>query len=197
MLTQRKKTKNLFFNHLIILDIEGFRCGKKPLIIKELSVCSAISINTIIFCHQFNSINYQKKRKKLTIGYLNLYAGFVGTKMNTLTHTCIKILTAFVSGTQTPIFFAKGTQKSVSLAEYLKLPITMTNMEDIDCPKIEQLLGQEKHICKRHSHLLPSHQLLKHCTRRKSQVFFNWLQNELSNDANNLITKINGLRFND
>ena len=38
----------------------------------------------------------------------------------------------------------------------------MTNLEVIGCPKIEQLLGQEKHICKRHSHLLPSHQLLKH-----------------------------------
>ena len=45
-------------------------------------------------------------------------------------------------------------------------------------------MGQEKHICKRHSHLLPSHQLLKHCTRRNSKVFFDWLQNELSNDAN-------------
>ena len=66
-------------------------------------------------------------------------------------------------------FFGKGTQKSVSLAEYLKLPVT--NLEDIGCPKIQQLLGQEKHICKRHSHLLPSHQLLKHCTRRKSKVF--------------------------
>ena len=64
-------------------------------------------------------------------------------------------------------------------------------------PKIEQLLGQEKHICKRHSHLLHSHQLLKHCTRRKSRVFFDWLQNELSNDANNLISKFGSLRFND
>ena len=92
-------------------------------------------------------------------------------------------------------FFAKGTQKSVLLAEYLKLPVT--NLEDIDCPKIEQLLGQEKHICKRHSDLIPSHQLLKHCTLRKSKVFFDWLQNEQSNDANNLISKFGGLRFND
>ena len=77
----------------------------------------------------------------------------------------------------------------------MKLPVT--NLEDIGCPKIEQLLGQEKHICKQPSHLLPSHQLLKHCTRRKSIVFFDWLQNELSNDANNLISKFDGLRFTD
>ena len=67
-------------------------------------------------------------------------------------------------------FFAKGTQKSVSLAEYLKLPVK--NLEDIGCPKIEQLLGQEKKICKRHSHLISSHQVIKHCTRRNIQSFF-------------------------
>ena len=60
----------------------------------------------------------------------------------------------------------------------------MTNLEDIGCSKIERLLGQEKHICKRYSHLLPWHQLLKHCTRRKFKVSFDWLQNELSNDVN-------------
>ena len=64
MLTQRKKTKNLFFNHLIILDIEGFKSGKKPLIIKELSVCSANTIDTINFLPpvQFNNLSKEKKK---------------------------------------------------------------------------------------------------------------------------------------
>ena len=99
MLTQRKKTKKLFFNHLIILDIQGFKCGKKPLIIKELSVCSANTIDIIHFLPpvQFNNLSKEeKKRKKRTIGYLNFYTGFVGMKVNTLTHTWIKFLTAFV-----------------------------------------------------------------------------------------------------
>ena len=39
----------MFFNHLIKSDIEGFKCGKKHLIIKELSVCSANTIDTIHF----------------------------------------------------------------------------------------------------------------------------------------------------
>ena len=112
--------------------------------------------------------------------------GFLGTKVNTLTHSWIKFVTAFVWETQTQ-FFAKGTQKSVLLAEFLKLPVT--NLEDIGCPKIEQILGQEKQICKGHSLLLPSHQLLKHCTCRKSNFFFDWIQNEFFNDANNLISK--------
>ena len=96
MLTQRKKTKNLFFNHLILVNIEEFKCGKKPLIIKELSVCSANSVVTIHFLPPVQFDNLSKEEKKLTIGYLNFYTGFVGTKVNTLTHTCIKILTAFV-----------------------------------------------------------------------------------------------------
>ena len=64
MLTQRKKTKKLFFNHLIILDIEGFKCGKKPLIIKELSVCSANTIDTIHFLPpvQFNNLSKEEKK---------------------------------------------------------------------------------------------------------------------------------------
>ena len=55
-----------------------------------------IQLIQFIFCHQSNSTIYQKKRKKRTIGYLNFYTGFVGTKVNTLTHTWIKFLTAFV-----------------------------------------------------------------------------------------------------
>ena len=63
MLTQRKKTKKLFFNHLIILDIEGFKCGKKSLIIEELSVCSANTIDTILFLPpvQFNKLSKEEK----------------------------------------------------------------------------------------------------------------------------------------
>ena len=34
-----------------------------------------------IFCHQSHSTTYQKKRKKLTIGYLNFCTDFVGTKV--------------------------------------------------------------------------------------------------------------------
>ena len=190
MLTQEKKTKNLFFNHLIILDIEGFKCGKKPLIIKELSVCSANTIDTILFLPpvQFNNLSKEEKKAynwvskflhglrwdegEYPYSYLDQFSDSIRLR-NRNSH-----------------FFAKGTQKSVSLAEYLKLP--MTNLEDIGCPKIEQLLGQEKHICKRHFHLLLSHELLKHC-----KLFFYWLHNELSNDANNLITKFGGLCFND
>ena len=64
MLTHRKKTKTLFFNHLIILAIERFECGKKPLIIKELSVCSANSIDTIHFLPpvQFNNLSIEEKK---------------------------------------------------------------------------------------------------------------------------------------
>ena len=51
----------------------------------------------------------------------------------------------------------------------LKLPVT--NLEDIGNRKIEKLLGSEKQICKSHSLSLPSHQLLKYCTRRNSNIF--------------------------
>ena len=64
MLTQRKKTKKLFFNHLIILDIEGFKYGKKPLIIKELSVCSA---NTIDSFSATNPIQQFIKRREKSV----------------------------------------------------------------------------------------------------------------------------------
>ena len=99
MLTQRKKTKKLFFNHIIILDIEGFECGKKPVIIKELSVCSANTIDTIHFLPpvQFNNLSKeQKKAYNWVSKFLHGLTGFVGTKVNTLTHTWIKFLTALV-----------------------------------------------------------------------------------------------------
>ena len=64
MLTQRKKATNLFFNHPIILDIEGFKCSKKPFIIKELSVCSANKIDTIHFLPPVHFLNLSKEEKK-------------------------------------------------------------------------------------------------------------------------------------
>ena len=103
-------------------------------------------------------------------------------------------MTAFLWGTQTPNFFARGIQKSVLLAEYLKLPVSI--LEDISSPKIEHSLGRENLICKRQSHLLPSHQLMKLCTCRKTIFFFNW-KKELSNDASNLISNFGGLHFDD
>ena len=168
MLTQEKKTKNLFFNHLIILDIEGFKCGKKPLIIKELSVCSANTNDTILFLPpvQFNNLSREEKKAYNWVSKF-LHAQYPYSYLD-------QFFDSIRLRNQNSHFFAKGTQKSVSLAEYLKLP--MTNLEDIGCPKIEQLLGQEKHICKRHFHLLPSHELLKHCKLFK--IFFYWLHNE-------------------
>ena len=64
MLTPRKKTKHLFFNHLIVLDIEGFNCGNKPLIIKEICACSANSIDTIHFLPPIQFPNLSKEEKK-------------------------------------------------------------------------------------------------------------------------------------
>ena len=195
MLTQRKKNKKLFFNHLIILDVEGFKYGKKPLIIKELSVCSANTIDTIQSLPPVQFNNSSKEEKKAYNWVSKFLHGLRWDKGEYPYSYLDQIFGSIRLRNPNSHFFAKSTQKSVSLAEYLKLPVT--NLEDTSCPKIEQLLGQEKHICKRHSHLLPLHQLIKHCTRRKTKIFSDWLQNELSNDANNLISKYVGLRFND
>ena len=179
MLTQRKKTKKLFFNYLIILDIEGFKCGKKSLIIKELSVCSANTTDTIHFLPPVQLNNLSKEEKKAYNWVSKLLYGLRWDEGDYPYSYLDQFFDSIrLRNPNSHFFFAKSTQKSVLLAEYLILPVT--NLEDIGCPKIEQLLGQEKHICKRHSHLLPLHQLLKHCTRRKSKVFFDWLQNELS-----------------
>ena len=64
MLTQRKKTRKLFFKRPIILDIEGLKCGKKLFIIKEFSVCSDITIDIIHFLPsvQFNTLSKEDKK---------------------------------------------------------------------------------------------------------------------------------------
>ena len=64
MLTQRKKTKNWFFNRPINLDNEAFKFVKKPFIIKELTVCSANTIDTIQFLPPvpFNTLSKEEKK---------------------------------------------------------------------------------------------------------------------------------------
>ena len=68
---------------------EGFNCGKKPLIIKELSVCSANSIDTFRFLSSVQFNNLSKEEKKAYNWVSNFYTGFVRTKVNNLTHTWI------------------------------------------------------------------------------------------------------------
>ena len=170
MLTQRKKAKNLFFNHLIILDIEGFKYGKKPLIINELSVCSANTIDTIHFLPPVQFNNLSKEKKKAYNGVFKFLHGPRWDRGGEYPYSYLdQIFDSIRLRNPNSHFFAKSLQKSVSLADYLKL--TVTNLEDFGCPKNEQLLGQEKHVCKPHSHLLNSHPFLKHCTRRKPKVF--------------------------
>ena len=64
MLTQKNKTKNLNFDRSIFLDFEWLKSGKKPLIIKELSVCSAYTVGTVHFLPpvQFNNLSKEEKK---------------------------------------------------------------------------------------------------------------------------------------
>ena len=71
----------------------------------------------------------------------------------------------------------------------------MTKLEDTSCLKIEHLMGQEKHNRERNSLSLPSHRFLKPCTCRKSKIIFDWIQNELSDEANNFFSNFGGLFF--
>ena len=96
MLTQRKKTKNLFFNHLLILDIEGFKCGKKPLIIKKLSVCSANTIDTIQFLPPVQFNNLSKEEKKAYNWVFKFLHGLLWDEGEYPYSCWVKFLTAFV-----------------------------------------------------------------------------------------------------
>ena len=135
MLTQRKKTKKLFSNHLIILDIEGFKCGKKPLIIKELSVCSANTIDTIHFLPPVQFNNLSKEEKKAYSWVSKFLHGLRWDEGEYPYSYLDQIFDSIHLRNPYSHFLAKGTQKSVLLAEYLKLPVT--NLEDMTAQRLK------------------------------------------------------------
>ena len=164
MLTHRKKTRKLFFNRPIILDIEGFNCGKKPFIIKEISVCFDTKIDTIHFLPSvpFNTLS---KEEKKVLNWISKFLHGVRCHEGEYPYSYLDQICDSISlRNPNSQFFARGIQKSVLLAEYLKLPVSI--LEDISSPKIEHLLGRENLICKRQSH-----QLIKLCTCRKIIIF--------------------------
>ena len=93
---KQKQAPQQMHMKVLAIAISIFRKTKFP-------IFSANTTGTIHFCHQFKSTIDQKKRKKLIIGYLSFCTGFVVTKVNTLTQTWIKFVTAFVWRTQIPI----------------------------------------------------------------------------------------------
>ena len=105
------------------------------MIIKELSVCSANTIDTIHFLPPVQFNNLSKEEKKAYNWVSEFLHGLRWDKGEYPYSYLDQIFDSIRLRNPNSHFFAKNTQKSVSLAEYLKIPVT--NLEDIGCPKIE------------------------------------------------------------
>ena len=71
------------------------------------------------------------------------------------------------------IFYAKGKEKTEFLAKYLDRKVE--NLDDLECPWVENFSFKNYPSCNRH---IPHYNSNNCCAPKKSKVFYDWLKNE-------------------
>ena len=71
------------------------------------------------------------------------------------------------------IFYAIEKEKADLRAKYLDRKVV--NLDELGCPRIENLLFKNYPACNRHPH---HNHYRNHCDLKKSNAFFDWLKNE-------------------
>ena len=88
--------------------------------------------------------------------------------------------------------FAKGIEKCELLSKLLQK--TVYNLEDLNCPRISEIISEEKvPSCYLHSNFRSTNdQLSNHCAERKARIFSQWTQSDAQRrhgNFNNLSVK--------
>ena len=156
----------------VVIDFEGFKYQKRNFIIKELAVYGEYQ-DTIYFLppQSFSSLS-----KSEQVCYQWITKNLHGLNWESGNYPYEKLKSIFESiSLRYPLseFYAKGKEKSDFLSSLLKRPVI--NLDDLGCPKIEHI-PSSYYFCSRH--YFQSKKFRKHCARRKSVGFFNWLREE-------------------
>ena len=195
MLTPNKVANN----QIVILDFEGFRHKKSGFILKEISVQSKYFSDTILVRPPTNFselTNSEQKSHSWVSKYLH------GLDWNSGDYPYYFIDTYFVLllvRFPSAVFYAKGKEKCDKLSHLLNKPVH--NLEDLNCPKIEELSARsDLSACDFHSKRTPQRQRQRHCANKKATLFLNWLENnfnETVSSSSEFIAKFDNLQLHD
>ena len=182
---------------IVVLDFEGFRHKKSGFIIKEISVQSKYFSDTILVCPptDFSCLTNSEQKSHCWVSkYLHGLDWNIGDFPYCFLNTYfILLILRFPSA----VFYAKGLEKCEKLSDCLKKPVH--NLEDLNCPKFEELSNQSDLIaCDFHSKSTPQRQKQRHCANKKAKFFFNWLEkhlNETVSSSSQLVSQFDDMQL--
>lgn len=161
----------------IVIDFEGFRYSNKSFIVKELSVCGANFLDTLLFKPP-KKLTHFTENEKLSFIWLtkNLHgidwnAGFYNYPFIHEYFVCLRIRFPNAS------VYVKGVQKQIYLSNYLN---NVYNLDSINCPRVDELHSSTTPVCLYHTKLniKPSNnETFRHCSKIKCVLFYQWLEN--------------------
>ena len=188
----------LISKQVVVLDFEGFRHKKSGFIIKELSIQSKNFSDTILFLPPVNFTELSASEQKChnwVIRFLHGIEWSSGTFPYTFLETYFVLLAVRF---QFATFYAKGIEKCAKISELLNRPVQ--NLENLNCPKIEELTAGNTSLCEFHSvKVCHKKRLSRHCAKKKALAFLDWLEhrNEAVSSSDKFVSKFDHMQLHD
>ena len=157
----------------VALDLEGFRCRKNNFIVKELAITTSDYSDSFVFLPPASFNSFPKSEQKAYNRLKNNLHGIHWESGDYLYLNLNQIIQSFVLKNPTTVFYAKGKEKSNLLATHLDRKVE--KLDELGCPRIENLHLKNYPACNRHFH---HNHFKNYCALIKSKAFFDWLKNE-------------------
>ena len=163
--------------NIIVLDLEGFKLKSLGFIIKELSLCSSYN-DTIFFKPPLKFADLPTHDRQTVIWLTNNLHGLDWDEGDIPYCDLKTICLSFSFRFTRKNFFAKGIEKCELLSKLLQK--TVYNLEDLNCPRISEIISEEQvPSCYHHSNFRSTNdQLSNHCAERKARIFSQWTQSD-------------------
>ena len=157
----------------IVIDVEGFYLKSLGFILKEVSVCSENINDTVLFKSPYD-LNLLTRAEKYSISWLTCNLHGLSWEEGQYSYSDrFNIFQSFVLRYPDAKFFTKGAEKCAIIQSLLPNH-SIFNLEDLNCPKVCDLLLNDKTI------YCPYHKTAKykrcHCARQKAHSYFRWLK---------------------
>ena len=171
--------------NIIVLDLKGFKLKSLGFIIKELSLCSSYN-DTIFFKPPLKFGNLPAHDRQTVIWLTNNLHGLDWDEGDIPCCDLETICLSFSFRFTRKKFFAKGIEKCELLSKLLQK--TVYNLEDLNCPRISEIISEEQvPSCYHRSNFRSTNdQLSNHCAERKARIFSQWTQSDAQRRHGNI-----------
>ena len=164
-------------SNFVVIEFEGFHLNSPGLVVKELSICSENSLDTIFFKPPCKQDNLSSADQNTIVWLSKSLHGLSWEEGYYDYNDRFSIYKSISLRYPRAQFYAKGADKCKRLGDLLE--INVTNLEDVGCPKATSItLPKNTPIkpCTNHSVLEVENLPNGNCAQKKSLLFYHWLK---------------------